>query len=440
MISGPAAAVLALRPRWLRWPRATWVLADQAVLSLGTFLLSVALARSLSLETFGTYALFVSALPLAQTFGNAVIFYPLSVRATVLPEPERRRLIRATFKLTLLAGAPLALLFGIVNRCFVDPALLLPSACLLLSSQIQECTRRGLLCAFRHRAAIMGDAVSYLGQVLLVVALARVAALDLAVALYAAAATSVVGALLQSVQIGLWRRDPGPVWPVRATLRDYWTLGRWSLGSNALLALRGGVLPWLLASFHGPVAAGTFQLAVNVVNVANPVVIGIANVIPQAAARGRSGGARAALRLSLPYIATGLPIVGLLSLGMILAPERILDLVYARSFADPVLFEAVRIMAVGAVFGFLAAGAGAHLYGSGDGRIAFAGDAATGLAVLAAAVPLVGALGLLGACVAAALSLVARTAWMTAVVARRLAQERDRPAPSSPTIAAMDRF
>lgn len=414
--------------RGWRLPRATWVLADQAVLSLGTFLLSILLARHLPLATFGQYALFLSALSLAQAFSGSVIFYPLAVRATVLDPDHRRELIGSALVLTVLLGAPLAVVFGALVGHLVERALFAPAACVLLLGQLQECTRRGLLSDFRHRQAIPGDLVSYAGQIGAAALLARWSLLSLPAALYAMAATSAAGAWLQLWQTGAHRaRKPR----LRATLSDFWSLGRWSLGSNALIAIRSGAVPWLLASFAGPAAAGAFQLILNVVNVTNPITIGLSNVIPQAAARGQSAGARAAARLSGAYLAAGLPFVGALGLAMILLPGPILSVAYGQTAPDPSLLEGVRIMAGGAMFGFVAAGMCAHLYGTGDGPIALAGDAASSVAVLVSMLPLIGSLGLVGACLAAALGLLVRAAWMIAFVLRRLAEDRHRPAAAS---------
>ncbi|MDY8108794.1 hypothetical protein U0C82_06500 [Fulvimarina sp. 2208YS6-2-32] len=402
-------------------PRATWTLIDQAILSIGTFLLGIVLARHISLDAYGHYALFLGVLGLMNAGTGSLIFYPMTVHATVMGARERAGLVLSTLLLTLVFCAGLAVLLGLVIWRFVDPALLVPATCVFFAGQLQEATRRGLLSAFRHRDAIVGDAISFLGQLAVLFALMQVTPLDLAMALYAISFTSLLGACVQVAQLGLAGATPAPI---ARTLRDFWSLGRWSLGSNILLVARGAVLPWLLAALSGPAAAGVFQLVMNIVNVMNPVTIGLSNVIPQAAARAKAEGTGSALRQAWPYMAAGLPIVGLMTLLIIAVPDLIAHLVYGEAIPDPQAVAALRIMAIAGLFGYVAAASCAYLYGTGDGRTAMIGDVATSLAALVPVYPLVLAYGLAGACLAGALAMVVRAAWMIAIIARRLIAER----------------
>jgi O-antigen/teichoic acid export membrane protein len=76
--------------------RASWTLVDQCVASGGNFLLMVLLARSLSEEDYGEFALFLGVIFLLRTIDYSFISYPLSVRLCVANDDERARLLGNT--------------------------------------------------------------------------------------------------------------------------------------------------------------------------------------------------------------------------------------------------------------------------------------------------------------------------------------------------------
>ena len=81
--------------------RASWTLVDQGVVSSGNFLLNVLLARTLSEEDYGEFALFLGAIFILRTIDYSLISYPLSVRLCVASDEERAGLLGNT---SLLLG------------------------------------------------------------------------------------------------------------------------------------------------------------------------------------------------------------------------------------------------------------------------------------------------------------------------------------------------
>jgi len=90
--------------------RASWTLVDQCVVSGGNFLLNVLLARKLSQDDYGEFALFLGAIFLLRAIDYSLISYPVAVRLHGTPEHERARLLGNT---SVLASA-LALVFVVV--------------------------------------------------------------------------------------------------------------------------------------------------------------------------------------------------------------------------------------------------------------------------------------------------------------------------------------
>ena len=70
--------------------RASWTLVDQCVVSGGNFLLNVLLARKLSQDDYGEFALFLGAIFLLRAIDYSLISYPVAVRLHDLPHTGTR--------------------------------------------------------------------------------------------------------------------------------------------------------------------------------------------------------------------------------------------------------------------------------------------------------------------------------------------------------------
>ncbi|WP_131195059.1 hypothetical protein [Lichenihabitans psoromatis] len=304
----------------------------------------------------------------------------------------------------LLIGPLAALLSGLV-WWLVDPKLLLPTFAILVSSQIQEVMRRGLLTQFRYVSAIPGDALSYVGQAAVLGLLSRHFAMTLPVALWIMAATSLLGAATQRAQLSL---KGSARLPMRPMIADFWSIGHWSLTTNGLNIARTMCLPWLLTAMAGPAAAGAFQIGMNLVNVVNPIVSGVCNVVPQIASRAMRYGYRAAWSASWPSIGVGLPLVAGFMAILLIAPSQILGLVYGTRVDVALLLIPVRILAVGSLFYYIASTVCAYLLGVLRGRDALMADGVTTLAMTLMGPVFVAVFGIDGACAALVLTFALR--------------------------------
>src|ERR1700761_6481129 len=79
-------------------------LADQAVVSLGNFALSVSLARLLPVAGYGQFSVALSFLLFFNTLHQAVIVYPLSVHAAPADEPRYAQILQSAMILTPLCA------------------------------------------------------------------------------------------------------------------------------------------------------------------------------------------------------------------------------------------------------------------------------------------------------------------------------------------------
>jgi O-antigen/teichoic acid export membrane protein len=124
-----------------------WALTDQGVVSLGTFLTSVLLARTLVPAEYGVFTLIFGAVIFLNGIQGSLIGFPLSVKAAKAEQRGVQELTTAALLLT----TGLAVLLGLVVAAMV-------------LWQLQDCFRRALMAGGRFRVAIDGDTVSFLGQ------------------------------------------------------------------------------------------------------------------------------------------------------------------------------------------------------------------------------------------------------------------------------------
>ena len=113
--------------------RASWTLVDQGVVSFGNFLLNVLLARTLSEEDYGEFALFLGAIYILRTIDYSLISYPLSVRLCVASDDERAGLLGNTILLTVALSLVLVVVMALgITLLEVDNILLPACLCYLV--------------------------------------------------------------------------------------------------------------------------------------------------------------------------------------------------------------------------------------------------------------------------------------------------------------------
>ena len=272
-----------MRPESLS--RAGWTVADQLVVSLGNFLVNVQLARALPASEYGIFALLLGATFLIQSINVALLIYPLSMRVAASPGERDAGLTSSTLVMVAASNVVLALVLAAAAIVLGRADLTWAAVVFSVLWQVQDSLRRGLMAEFRHRAALIGDALTYLGQAALVLILARRGEITLVSALLAIASASAIGAALQLWQLGLPRPDLGGL---GALLGSYWSSGRWAVVSALLTHVRTQIFPWILGIAHGPAATAGFQASANLANVLNPVLFGICNAISQATAQSKA--------------------------------------------------------------------------------------------------------------------------------------------------------
>jgi O-antigen/teichoic acid export membrane protein len=389
--------------------RGSWTMADQLVVSGGTFLVNLLLARQIAPEEYGVFAVLLGGMLTLQLPAGSLLLYPLSVRLQAMDgAAERAALMRSTLVLILLLALALGMVLAPALIAFGRAELAVPALLCFVFWQLQEATRRCLFSTFRHRAAILGDSISYAGQALIVIGLAAHGALTLSDVYLGMAATSLLAAGVQCAQLRLALRGP---LPLRQVAAEAWAFGGgWSLVNGILSQLRGQILAWAVAIEGGIASAAALQAALNVVNMANPLLISLGNIIPQAVARANRQGPAEAWRAARSYAYLALPFFLGYAALVLAVPEPILRLFYGAGSGYTDLATVLRLLVLGALLGYAADIVVSFLHGVVALRLATFINAVGLLATIVLSWLLVGQFGLVGGCLMAIGANMARLA------------------------------
>jgi O-antigen/teichoic acid export membrane protein len=378
---------------------------DQGVVSAGNFLVNVLVARSLTPHQYGVFALFYSGVLVLLAVNISVIFYPLSVRGAVGGR-ERLPVLLGQVLAILLVMLPLgAGVIALATAVLGTFDLALPAILFYVLWQGQESLRRWFFAGLRHRDAIWGDTITYLGQAAVVAVIAAAGTLSVHTALYAMAAASAAGIFVQIWQVEI---SLAGLADMRRVLRDFWQIGKWALINNLISIFRLQTLPWMLTAFYGPAAAAVLQAANNLVAIVNPLIIGLGNIIPQTAARSRAdGGNVRAWQAIRGYVLLGaVPLVAYYTFAFG-CPEVLLTLLYGGASYSLDAGSVLRLLAVASTISYLADMICSYFHGIDESVLALIVNAVGSVATLCA-IPLISRHGVVGACIAVMVANIVR--------------------------------
>ncbi len=386
--------------------RSFWTLADQCMVSLSMFAINVQLARSFSLEDYGTFVFFLSVLLALQVVNASLIQYPLSVEGAVLDTARRRTLAGRAIVMTAGSLLPLSGVLALVGYGVGMPELVGPVMLYFIVWQLQEIGRRGLMSGLKHDKALWGDIVTYLGHIAVLHLLALGGHLTLERVYIAMTGPALAGAVVHFV---ILRPGFGGLSDLPAVCRRFWSIGHWALANNLFLMLRVQSLVWLMAAMDGMASTAAFQAVVNLVNIANPIIIGMGNLVPQVAARGRSTvpageGAlhpdeQAWLAIRGYVVIGAAPLLVFYSLALLI-PEQVLHIVYGATSPYADQEWPLRLLSIGALTGYLAEMVCSYFCGVQRSQFALMVNVAGTLAMFAVVGPLAAMYGIAGVCMA----------------------------------------
>lgn len=371
-----------------------WSLVDQSMVSAGSFLTAIMLARAVSPVDYGIYALLYAVMLFMYSLHAAVILYGLSLQGAVATEADSRLFAGRALTLTSWLGTFLGAIAGAVAILFhqfrLAPWVLLA----FLFWQLQEATRRAMISRLRLRDVVWGDALSYLGQAGVIAYLFVAHRLTLTSTFFSMASTSALAWLLQVSQLKLGFEH------LRGAARlipSFWGVGRWALLAKLAEAVMGQTPLWLLA-LRGTVEVAAFQSLLNLARFTNPVMFAVGSVILPTVAGSRSKpieGWHATRRYCLLGARVLLPYL----VVVLVFPTESLRLLYGARSAYGALGYDLRVLVFGSALGYTAHILTMYFFGLSRGDLVLRCEVTAATVAALAGFVLVTEAGVLGAAV-----------------------------------------
>lgn len=383
-----------------------WALADQGAVSLGTFLTSIVLARSLPPTEYGIFALICGVIYFLNSLHSAVVIVPLIARGACAEESEIRRMATGALVLTAPLILPQAIVICGATWAVGHPGLTPWVIAALLFWQFQEIIRRTFMARLRHREAAWGDIVRYLGQAVVVYIYAAGRDVSVEKAFAVMAVASGAAGLLQVIQHGLKLVSLSEI---RRLVCMFWELGQWVLMTNFIGALIIQAYPWMLTYFYNTATSAKLQAVTNILGVSNPVFLGIGSLIYPAVARtnGELGG-REATKVGFGYALQGGMLLLPFYLILMLWPQWALRLFYGADSPYLGLAGALRIFVLCYSIGYLSNFMMIILNGLEKTKVAFFSQLASAITTIVVGAPLTAWGGVAGATAGGGLTTLAQ--------------------------------
>jgi O-antigen/teichoic acid export membrane protein len=281
-------AIYLMSRRGRRWisadsTRTLWAVCDQCIVSGGNFFTNLILVRNLAPVDFGTYALILNAILFFNSVHQALVTYPVCVRGARAGAGQLGRLLAfalvTTVLLTLTVLGPALSAIAVSLR---RPAIISAAVAAMLFWQLQDTMRAAFIAKLEQRRALIGDAISYVGQAILLALVFVTATPTLVFVLWTISGTSLLALLVQSWQIRLsvpLRRN------VRPLSHQFWILGRWSVVAKLVGFLTLQAFPWMILVRYGRMEVAAFQAIFQLLALSNPLLFSVGSLVTATVAR-----------------------------------------------------------------------------------------------------------------------------------------------------------
>ncbi len=314
-----------------------WALADQAMVSGVNFFTGILFARYLGLEEYGKFTLVWMAVLFCNSFQQAGIIAPMmsiGPKQDAKDEPSYYGVIFVQ-QLIWSVACSFVLWAGVLISNFFKPewhiqSLALPLAITLLAWQLQDFLRRYFFVRGKGDLAFLNDAVSYLGQLTILIILFRLIELNTARVLWLIAGTSATAALVGCVSIGGFSFSRKSFAKVT---KKHWHFSKWMLAASLMQWTSGNFYFVVAGAILGPVAVGGIKAAQNIIGVTHLLFQAMENFAPAGASKAFSrGGVKSLVSYLRRLTLLGISATGGIALIAWCFPAFLLTLLYGSEF------------------------------------------------------------------------------------------------------------
>ena len=301
------------------------------------FLTGILFARFLGLEQYGRFTLAWMAVLFFNSFQQAGIIAPMM---SIAPKQEPDK-VPAYYGVVFIHQAIWSavcfflLWAGVWLSGYVKPGwhiqnLALPLATTLVAWQLQDFLRRYFFVRDQGGLAFLNDAVSYLGQIILLFVLFRLTTLNTARVLWLIAVTSALAVVVGLFKIG---RIASPSGLFAGITKNHWRFSKWMLASALMQWTSGNFFIIGAGGILGAAYAGALKAAQNIMGVSHIIFQGLENIVPARASHYYFQGGWTSLREYLKKVTYwGGACTAAIALLAWLFPEYWLHLLYGNEY------------------------------------------------------------------------------------------------------------
>lgn len=383
---------------------------DQGLVSSGTFLLNVLLARFTAPPDYGVFVLCFSGIVFSIQLQSALVIEPMMVFGSSQPEHSKSRYLRAALMLQLIFTG--TLMATVWLACTVWWSIGGPSRALftlaaaalgLLGIHAREFVRKAFYTSFAPDKALANDTLYLLlllsGLTLVIWQGELTGAIAFAILAIAGMGSALVGLL----------RSGGPVVFKRADILEaasiHWAYGKWMIGVSGARWSANELYYFVAAALVGTAGSGALKAVQNVFAPVSMFLMGLANLLLPATARLARTPRRTSLNRFVVVIGAVLgPAVAVYLAAAYIGTEWVFGLLYGGAYIE----YAYLLPIVGAGHVLVAAfqGPSLGLRALDRPKAIFAITTISAAATVVAVVPMTAAWGLAGAAGAVLLSLL----------------------------------
>lgn len=321
------------------------VMADQVMVSAVNFLTGVLQARFMGLQDFGRFSLgWMIILFVIHIQSSALISPMMSIGPKLADEEKPEYYASAVLQALIFSlTASFAVYVFVLSSRYLFPVwgieeLAFPIAFATLCQISQEFVRRYFYTVDRYVDAFVSDAISYLGQIALLIYLFYCGTVTTETVFYIMAFTSLASLMLKAIQLKSLKFETKAFVKY---LKRHASFSGWLTASSLAQWISSNFMLLLASSMLGPASIGIIKGSQNVLGLTHVLFNGMSNIIPVKAAQAfKQGGLALMERYFYKASLVSGSLTLLMTLPALLAPDITLKLIYGKTldYHQDVLF------------------------------------------------------------------------------------------------------
>ena len=262
-----------------------WILLHQVILSGSNFIMSILLARSLGIHSFGLYSLVLMIILFCSSIQQALTISPLLTLSPKKKGPQKELFIKGLFSINLtlaiLSSLSIIGLSSIWTLIYPESriatiAIPLGIGCLIFLQL--DFVRKVAFLNTTPLKAVFCDGIGYMAQFIGVTYLISINSLTLETVLWSINLGWLISLIGLSISI---KPRYTNIKNTKKVFAESWSFSNWLLGTSLLQWFSGNLFIITAGGMLGATALGAIRIAQNIIGVLSVIYLALENSVPQ---------------------------------------------------------------------------------------------------------------------------------------------------------------